>query len=336
MAGAPPSAGPPVIPHSALVAQQQGQAALAWSVGAFCIFGWEWLVCLPQEYRRVWKKPMTSPSLLYLVNRYFGLLQFSFVMTLVGGAWAPGSTACKHMFYWEPVGALISTLLSQLILGSRVYVLYSQSRVVGGLLGAVLLIEVGIGGYSISTTSTHPPSLGPPGTGPPCGAATGPRGWLIAFWAIPLLYDALTFLLTSWRAYRFWKQEVTTPLFDIIWRDGVLYFFAVFSMNVANMVIFLTVPKSLQPINLTPTLILEVILSCRLFLNLRGGRKNAVSGPHWHPGSGGNSNSGNIANPTNELRCVELSPSFDRLGKFDSNSNTSYIDKVALPANQIV
>jgi len=29
------------------------------------------------------------------------------------------------MFYWEPVGALISTVLSQMILGSRVYAVSS-------------------------------------------------------------------------------------------------------------------------------------------------------------------------------------------------------------------
>ncbi|KAF8885146.1 hypothetical protein BD779DRAFT_1471736 [Infundibulicybe gibba] len=334
MASPPSPPGPPAIPHSAVVEQLRGQAMLVWAAGAFCIFGWDWLAHLEKADD---------------ANRYFGLLEFSFVMSLFGGAWAPGGNACKlpDAYYWEPVGALISTVLSQLILGVRVYVLYSQNRVIAGVLGVIMLVEIGVGGYSISTTSI-PPVTGPPGTGPPCGAVTGPREWLIAFWAIPLLYDAITFLLTSWRAYRFWKQEVQTPLFDIIWRDGVLYFFAIFSMNVANMIIFLTVPKSLQPINLTPTLILEVVLSCRLFLNLRGGRKSAVSGPHWHPGSGGNSGSGNSQSlssttrrgPADASECIEISPSFERLGKMDSNigsgSVSSNIDKLVLPVDRVV
>ncbi|KAF8884116.1 hypothetical protein BD779DRAFT_790822 [Infundibulicybe gibba] len=263
-------------------------------------------------------------------------------MTLVGGAWNPNGTACKHMFYWEPVGALVSTLLSQMILGVRVYVIYAKSRVIAGLLAVIMLAEIGIGGYSISTTSTRP-SAGPPGTGPPCGAATGPRGWLIAFWAIPLLYDGVTFLLTAWRAYRYWKQEMETPLFNVIWRDGVLYFFAIFSMNVANVVIFLTVPKSLQAINLTPTLIFEIVLSCRLFLNLRGGGNRGVRpAPLWQPGGGDSSNGNSQSwsdktrrNLTNEQ--IELSPTFNRLGKVDSSSKTSYVDnlKGPLPGDQI-
>ncbi|PPQ84344.1 hypothetical protein CVT26_011406 [Gymnopilus dilepis] len=121
------------------------------------------------------------------------------------------------------------------------------------------------------------------GARPPCSAVTGPFGWLVAFWSIPLFYDTLTFLLTAHKAYTLYKSEVTTPLFDIIWRDGLLYFFGVFSMNLANVIIFLTVPRGLRAVNLSrgvltdvwygsnrATLVLEVVLSCRLILNLRG------------------------------------------------------------------
>jgi len=259
--------GPPGIPHEVAVDQKRGQATMIWAVGSFCIFGWEWILCLPQEHTRIWKKKQTFISLLYLANRYFGLLQFSFVISLVANAWGPA--ACKHMFYWEPVGALISTVLSQMILGTRVYALYAQNMVIGIVLSGILIVEVAIGGYAISTTSPPAPIPGAPGAAPPCGAVMGPIGWLIAFWSIPLLYDTVTFLLTAWKAFDYWKKDVNTPLITVIWRDGVLYFFAIFSMNVVNVLIFLAAPQSLRAINLTPTLMLSVILSCRLVLNLR-------------------------------------------------------------------
>ncbi|KAF8961452.1 hypothetical protein BDZ97DRAFT_1829383 [Flammula alnicola] len=181
------------------------------------------------------------------------------------------------MFYWEPVGALISTVLSQMILGSRVYAIFSQNKVVGFILGRHW-------GISVSTTSPPPalPNVAP-SSRPPCGAVMGPHGWLVAFWTIPLFYDTLAFLLTAWKAYEFWKREVNTPLFDIIWRDGLLYFFAIFSMNATNVIIFFAVPKTLRAINLTPTLILEVVLSCRLLLNLREAHDLSFSQPRWIP-----------------------------------------------------
>jgi len=268
IAGHPSAVGPQAIPHSAEVNQKRGQAVMLWAVGAFCIFGWEWILCIPQEYKRIWKKKFTPITVLYLANRYFGLIQFSFVISLVADTWGPA--ACRHVYYWEPVGALISTVLSQMILGVRVYALCSQNRIIGFLLSFTILVEICIGGFAISTTSPPSPVTGVgAGASPPCGAVMGPIGWLIAFWSMPLFYDGMTFLLTAWKAFDFWKKDVHTPLISVIWRDGVLYFFAIFSMNFTNVVIFLTTPTSLRAVNLTPTLILTVILSCRLVLNLR-------------------------------------------------------------------
>jgi hypothetical protein len=265
----------PEIPPAVLVQQKQGTAVTIWTVGAFCIFGWEWLLCLPQEYTRIWKKPMNASSVLYIANRYFGLLQFSFVVTLHTDIWSVDG--CKHAYLWEPIGALIATALSQIILGSRVYAVFSKNKAIAFILGSILIIEVIIRG--IATSVIAPPTLyaGPGATGPPCGALTGPSGWLIAFWIIPVLYDTIVFLLTAWKAYGYWKKEVHTPLFDIIWRDGLLYFFAIFSMNVINVIIFMTLSPTLRTVNLTATLILEVILSCRLLLNLRSAAQSSAS-----------------------------------------------------------
>ena len=62
--------------------------------------------------------------------------RLSFVVTLVANIWSPGACNRKgediydshlndlsylDVYLWEPVGALISTVLSQMILGSRVY-----------------------------------------------------------------------------------------------------------------------------------------------------------------------------------------------------------------------
>jgi len=332
----PPIGAPPQIPHAILVQQKQGSAVMIWAIGAFCIFGWEWLLCLPQEYERIWKKPMNISSVLYIANRYFGMLQFVFVITLMANIWNP--SACKHAFFWEPVGALISTVLSQMILGSRVYAIFAKNKAVAFILGFILIIEVVIGGISISTTTPPPASAESAPTGPPCGAVMGPFGWLIAFWTLPLLYDALTFLLTAWKAYNFWKREVDTPLFNIIWRDGLLYFFVIFSMNAANVIIFLTVPEGLRAINLTPTLILEVILSCRLLLNLRSAGERSASKPpivpwsdnsqtYTHPSSG--ALHGNPSRSTMELgsihgRGMKLEPNRQRPAdiKVDPNWNS--------------
>ena len=44
---------------------------------------------------------------------------------------------------------------------------------------------------------------------------------------------------------------MNTALFDIIWRDGVLYFFAIFSMNLVNIGFLTSAPQGLRAVNLT-------------------------------------------------------------------------------------
>ncbi|KAF8891000.1 hypothetical protein BD779DRAFT_222128 [Infundibulicybe gibba] len=276
MAGVSPSPGSPAIPHSALAAEQQGQTILTWSIWAFCALCCEWLVSLPQEYRYVWKGPIGSASLFYLVNRYFGLLQFSFVVALISGTWAPDTSSAMCKLYREPFGALMSFVFSQHIFRMHRDVMYPQSLVIEGLLCATHLTQVGVWYFILATSASSLLLVGPPGTGPLCGVVVRPRGSLLTFYAMPLLYHSVTFLVASWRTYRFWKQEVTATLSGILRRYGVLYFFALFSTNVANMVIVLTASKPLEPADFMPMLILEVTLSCRLFLSLHSPRKSAI------------------------------------------------------------
>jgi len=96
--------------------------------------------------------------------------------------------------------------------------------------------------------------------------------------------------LTAWKTIEYWRKEFKTPLVRLIWRDGLVYFAVIFSMNLANVIIFSEVQRSLRPINLKPTDMLTVIMSCRLILNLRsmssrGGNSSGNKSGAEAPGS---------------------------------------------------
>jgi hypothetical protein len=65
--------------------------------------------------------------------------------------------------------------------------------VIGIVLSGILIVEVAVGGYAISTTSPPAPIPGAPGAAPPCGAVMGPIGWLIAFWVSGLTVSRVSF-----------------------------------------------------------------------------------------------------------------------------------------------
>jgi hypothetical protein len=64
----------------------------------------------------------------------------------------------------------------------RRYQIYGRNRTIAVLLCLLLLIEVCVGGYTISMTSPGSPHSGPPGTNPPCVAVPPALGWMIEFW----------------------------------------------------------------------------------------------------------------------------------------------------------
>lgn len=223
---------------------------------------------LPAEIERIWRRKFTYVSVLYLLNRYYGLLEFAMVVPLMTTPITNlfSIEACSKIYRWEPVGALITTVLSQAIMGSRVYAMYGKSWVVAGILGTIMSAEFGVQAYTLTVVFPAPSPA--PGIPVPC-VAVGPKKYLVAFWAIPLLFDTVTFLLTFYKSYTFWKAESKSPTISVLFRDGLVYFAAIFSMNLINVILFVTQDTTLQAVNLPATLMLNIIMSCRLVLNLR-------------------------------------------------------------------
>ncbi|GLB34156.1 hypothetical protein LshimejAT787_0110400 [Lyophyllum shimeji] len=274
-------AGPPSAAQQAALAQgeKDGQAIILWTVGMFCIFGWDYFMNLPKEIERIWKKQFTYVSVLYVLNRYYGLIQFAVVIALITTpiTQAISVGTCLKIFRWQPVGALISTFLSQVIMGGRVYALYGKSIVIAAVLGTIMVAEFII--HVITLTKVFPAPSPAPGVVVPC-VAIGPTNWLIAFWVMPLVFDSVTFLMTLYKSIEHWRNKVTSSTLAILFRDGLVYFAAIFTMNLLNVILFVTQSPTLQAINLPATLMLNIIMSCRLVLNLRAPRSAVQVGHH--------------------------------------------------------
>jgi hypothetical protein len=46
--------------------------------------------------------------------------------------------------------------------------------------------------------------------------------------AIPLFFDTVTFFLTFYKSFIFWKSESKSPTIALLFRDGLVYFAAIF------------------------------------------------------------------------------------------------------------
>ncbi|KAG6866106.1 hypothetical protein C0991_008413 [Blastosporella zonata] len=154
-------------------------------------------------------------------------------------------------------------------------ILYGKSMTIVGILGVIMAAEFAVHTYTL--TRVFPAPSPAPGVTVPC-IAIGPTNWLVAFWALPLVFDTLSFGLTLYKSIQHWRNEVKSTTLSLLFRDGLVYFAAIFSMNLINVVLFVTQDETLQAINLPSTLMLNIIMSCRLILNLRKPRNVIASG----------------------------------------------------------
>lgn len=86
---------------------------------------------------------------------------------------------------------------------------------------------------------------------------------------MPLVFDTITFLLTLKKSAEHWKNQVESSTLAVLFRDGLVYFAAIFScvyfnlcsrytqlipltcrMNLINVVLFVTQSPTLQAVNL--------------------------------------------------------------------------------------
>ncbi|KAF9479520.1 hypothetical protein BDN70DRAFT_921181 [Pholiota conissans] len=98
---------------------------------------------------------------------------------------------------------------------------------------------------------------------------TGRSPFLAAMWGAPLVTDTCIFALTLWRTLRYKKAHGFSSTIQVILRDGTIYFFAIFSVNLMNCLIYLLVVEDLKAMGASFSQIMTSILISRLQLNLR-------------------------------------------------------------------
>ncbi|KAJ3504842.1 hypothetical protein NLJ89_g7729 [Agrocybe chaxingu] len=109
-----------------------------------------------------------------------------------------------------------------------------------------------------------------------------------AVWVSPLVIDTTIFLLTLWRTRQYLKLSERIPVLNIFVRDGIMYFFTICLMNLANALLFFLGPESLKPVLAPFSAMMTAMLISRLILNLRSsgstlGATNTVSPTRMTP-----------------------------------------------------
>ncbi|KAF4581761.1 hypothetical protein EYR40_002779 [Pleurotus pulmonarius] len=213
---------------------------------SYVLYIYDHLLTFSDEVDKIWHQPFTFASLLFYINRYVTHCQFIIIQ-------------CAGPEFYEtdwPISVLVMIL--------RMYGLYLGNRFILYFLLAVLCGQVVVMAYAISTGVRVPLPPGFSGC-----VLTGRNTWFAGLWAAPLVTDSCIFLLTLWRTIRFKKSNVQARLMSIFLRDGTIYFFIIFGMNLMNCLIYFVAVEDLKAMGASISQIMTAILIARLQLNLK-------------------------------------------------------------------
>ncbi|KAJ7466918.1 hypothetical protein FB451DRAFT_1259523 [Mycena latifolia] len=231
---------------------------------------WDWLSCLPQEWRSIWKSEggWSAIKVLYLVVRYYTLLVLVVTDAWFFASWSESS--CARYVQILPGIAVLIDLAIESVLALRIYAIYGRDRKIGvflvaliaGFLGVMIAVPI------LAFDYTRLPSWPGPCivTGKP--SIAGPK-FIIAFYAAPMTLDMVMTSMTVYKVVEQNRNGGSSSLMNRVVRDGLLYFFAITSLNMLNVIFFIQKDKFIQAINAPMSIQISSVLCCRLILSLR-------------------------------------------------------------------
>ncbi|XP_006460600.1 hypothetical protein AGABI2DRAFT_117541 [Agaricus bisporus var. bisporus H97] len=249
-------------------------------IAAFVMLAYDHLITLEQEVERIWKRPKSAASLLFLLNRYATLIQF-IIIVIVGEA---------SRMYLYTNRSTIASLDSCIRCDS--YVLFEG-------ICTVALVAVGQGQIIISIVGLKDGFAVPLPPGLVGCILTGSNTLFPSVWIAPLVTDSFIFLLTIYRTKENIRTlftsvsngatSVTDRAVTILLRDGLMYYFLIFLANLMNCLIYFIAEPDIKPIGASFSQLLTCTVISRLVLNLRslshgnsGGTSKGNATPFHH------------------------------------------------------
>ncbi|KAF7297456.1 hypothetical protein MIND_00979300 [Mycena indigotica] len=230
---------------------------------------WDWLSCLPQERKYIWKSKSWTPiKFLYCMVRYY-----TFMVLIVTDVWffaGWSENACARYVRILPGIAVLIDLSVEAVLAIRVYALYACDRhmaaflitMLVGFLGVMIAVPILAFDYNRLPQWPGPCMV----TGKP--SIAGPK-FIIAFYAAPMTCDFIMTALTVYRLFEQNREGPTNSLMKRMVRDGLFYFVAISVFNLLNVIFFIQGNEMIQAINAPASIQISSVLCCRLILNLR-------------------------------------------------------------------
>ncbi|KAF8576438.1 hypothetical protein K439DRAFT_1664600 [Ramaria rubella] len=249
---------------------------------AIALLFYDYFLTFPAEVRHFWRCEWSLTTVLFLFNRYFGII--SSLSYLIFDAASVSDEACQRFVWWISVGAIASIVNSELILLICIYATYQRNlRVLlltGGLIGASALTSL------LIDIIGKPKGLSRASFGV-SGCATKVPSFFFAGWIPFLVVEMVLCFLMGHRAFMVLKTGTNSPLLWLIVRDSVTYFLTIESVVLTNCLIWAVAPIEWAPFALSWEIVLPCVLGSRLLLDIRQRNVEEPLEVPWKSGNDG-------------------------------------------------
>lgn len=222
------------------------------------LYLYEWFLSLDFEWDFIsGKKKFRWPLIFYFANRY--LLLFA----MIGIAIALNRTTpldCQALYTFNGLAGDAALGLASINLSIRTMAIWSQNRYLVGFLVLIIL-----GHWSLILQGIELKAVWVPGIG--CAITETRNTILAAIFIYSMCFDLIVFLLNTYKLVGISqsKQRLSqSRLAQLIFSDGLIYFFIAFLANlVATVFMLLNLNQIMSVIFNVPAAVFSTIVACR-------------------------------------------------------------------------
>lgn len=219
------------------------------------LYIWEFVTSLDFDWDFVvGRKRFRWPMIFYFANRYFLLF------ALIGIAIALNVTTpvnCQALYTYNQVFGNAAIGLASINLSLRTIAVWSQSRAL-----IAILVLVIMGHWSLLLHGILLKAEWVPGTG--CVIVNTDNTMLAATFIYSMCFDFTVLVLTAWKLVLPTKRAERSRLVNLIFGDGLIFFFIAFLANlIATIFMLLNLNAVMSIIANVPAAIASSIVACR-------------------------------------------------------------------------
>ncbi|KAJ7589035.1 hypothetical protein C8J56DRAFT_29663 [Mycena floridula] len=247
---------------------------------------YDYSITFSMEVEHIWLAKPSAITIIYLIQRYLPFIDsVALEIYILFSTWpnGPSQRYCAVTFPLRAALFQVGFAFSEVILTLRVYAVWSRNKRLSILLplfyAICFLPSFVILGVFLKTLRYAAPIR--PDVG--CIVSEG-SALLFLCWILLAVYDLGILILMLTQGVRTYRLGGNLGLYNVVYRDGIIYYIYLFALSSINVVVVLTSSRDLASLLASTARVVHALLTSRVVLHIRqqaGKRQSKSLTPSW-------------------------------------------------------